>query len=89
MRLASFLMRRPRIPAVLETGRADPIPTAGLDWLTSHGFQLAILAFAAYFLIAIVIQKGYFLLTEDHLFEYWTAANYFAGAIVCLIGPRV
>lgn len=62
---------------------------AALNQVMCHGVLLAILAFSAYFLTAIILEKGYVLLTEDQLFEYWTAALYLASALVCLLGPRV
>ena len=54
-----------------------------------HGVLLTILVFIAYFLAAIILEKGYVLLTEDQLFEYWTAGLYLVSALVCLLGPRV
>ena len=54
-----------------------------------HGAFFVVLVFSVYFLASIVVEKGYVLLTEDHLFEYWTAALYLAGALVCFLGPRI
>ena len=54
-----------------------------------RGVLLAILAFSTYFLVAIILGKGYVLLTEDQLFEYWTVVLYLASALVCLLGPRI
>jgi len=89
MRRTTSLFHRPssletRLPGITGTWTA-----AGPDLLVRHGPYLVVLAFSVYFLASIVVEKGYSLLTEDHLFEYWTAALYLAGAFVCFLGPRV
>ncbi len=63
--------------------------SAALYLAARNGVLLAILAFSAYFLSAIILENGYVLLSEDQLFEYWTVALYLASALVCLLGPWV
>lgn len=62
---------------------------AGLSLLVRHGAFLVVLASSLYFLVSIVVGKGYVLLTEDHLFEYWTAALYLAAALICAFGASI
>ena len=62
---------------------------AAINLVMGHGVLLAVLGFSAYFLVAIILDTGYVLLTEDHLFEYWTVALYLTSALICLLGPRI
>ena len=66
-----------------------PWASAAINLVMGHGVLLAVLGFSAYFLVSIILDTGYVLLTEDHLFEYWTVALYLASALVCLLGPRL
>ena len=86
MPISSLAMGRLERLRTLPAVNTGPWPRAGLGLVTSHGPQIAVLAFSVYFLTAIAVEDGYVLLTEDHLFEYLTAAFYLASGLVCLIG---
>ena len=51
-----------------------------------HGAPLTIFGVSLFFLLSIILEKGYFLLREDSLFESLTAVFYLAGALLCLKG---
>ena len=89
MRRMSVTVGSLRAAGALQAVNAGPWASAAINLVTRHGFLLATLAFCAYFLVAIILETGYVLLTEDQLFEYWTVALYLASALICLLGPRV
>ena len=89
MILIPFTIGWPRSSAVPRAAKVEPCANVALSLVLSHGVQLVILVSCVYFLVAIILQEGYSLLTEDQLFEYWTAAFYLASALLCLLGPRV
>jgi hypothetical protein len=89
MRRLSLTTDSPKATGVQQVANTEPWASSALHQVVSHGVLIAILAFSAYFLAAITLEKGYVLLTEDQLFEYWTVVLYLASALVCLLGPRV
>lgn len=54
--------------------------------IRTHATPLLIFSISLYFLVSIVIRKGYYLVEEDQLFESLTAAFYLVGALFCLVG---
>jgi hypothetical protein len=68
--------------------RASPVkyPAKMGRLVHSHGLPLFFLGLSLYFLVSIVLEKGYGLIQEDGLFETLTAVFYLVGSLFCLIG---
>ena len=55
-------------------------------YVSIHGALLIIFGIALFFLVSIILQRGYFLVREDQLFESLTAIFYLVAALFCFVG---
>ena len=69
--------------------RAELLKYSATRLINASWPTLIILGFSLYFLVALILDRGYVLLTEDHLFEYLTALFYLGSALLCLAAIRM